>query len=560
MVQRPSFQHDGGASAVTHKRIILAGVLFVAAFTVIAGRMIQLMGFEGEQDVRRNFAAPAPSAMAARADIVDRHGRQLATDLSVFTLYADAANVWDAGETVRALLGIFPELDGPALEARIASGRGRILIKRDLSPRQQAEVHALGMPGLSFDTEMRRVYPNGSAAAHVLGYVGTDHHGLAGIELSQDAVLGASAEPLALAIDLRVQHVLDDELAKSMAEFQAIGAAGIVMDVHSGEVVAMSSLPVFDPNNIGASPPEARFNSATLGVFEMGSTFKAFNTAMALDSGLIKIDDRFDARHPIPFGRFQIRDFHPQARWLTVSEIFEHSSNIGSARMAMVLGVDHQRLFLSSLGLLEPTRLEIPENGRPLAPANWSELSMMTISYGHGMSVSPLHTAAAISAMVNGGFYVDPTILRREQGSVLPRRRVISDETSAEMRRLMRLVVEQGTGSKADVEGYPVGGKTGTAEKPSNGGYARKALISSFVGVFPADAPEYLVFVMLDEPQPTPETFGYATAGWTAAPTTAHIVARIGPLLGIAPRRAPRDDDEHADAQGTGVAAMGEER
>ncbi len=555
--------HSGheAPGAVMRKRIVLAGALFVVAFAVIGGRMVQLMGIRGGSDPAAIIGVRPPAPEVMRADIVDRDGRQLATDLAVATLYADAADVWDAAEAVRALQGIFPEIDGTSLEARLAAGRGRILIKRDLSPRQQAAVQQLGLAGLSFDTEMRRVYPNGTAAAHVLGYVGTDNHGLAGVERRFDETMtAAGADAVALAIDLRVQHVLDDELAKAMAEFRAVGAAGIVMDVHTGEVIAMSSLPAFDPNDFGAAPAEVRRSRATSDVFEMGSTFKIFNTAMALDSGLVSLDDRFDARNPIISGGFRIRDFHAQARVMNVAEIFEHSSNIGSAHMAMVVGGERQRAFLGSLGLLEPTRLELPENARPIVPGEWSDLTVMTISYGHGISVSPLQVASAVSAMANGGFFVEPTLLRRAPGSELPRRRVISDDTSAEMLRLMRLVVAKGTGRQADVEGYPVAGKTGTAEKPVNGRYDRDALISSFVGVFPSDEPEYLVFVLLDEPKPTPQTYGYATAGWTAAPTTAHIVARIGPLLGIAPRLAPREDDERADSGGSNLAQAGEDR
>ncbi len=327
-----------------------------------------------------------------------------------------------------------------------------------------------------------------------------------------------------------------------MQTFKSVGAAGVIMDVRTGELIAMVSLPDFDPNEPGAAPDDARFNRVTLGVYEMGSTFKIFNTAMALEAGSTSLAGGYDASHPIQIARFTITDYHAQKRWLSVPEIFMYSSNIGSVRMALDAGTPAQRSFLDRLGMLKPVKLELPEVGRPHIPMPWRPINTMTISFGHGISVSPLHLVAGTAAVVNGGIYVPPTVLKREPGEVPPGERVLSLKTSESMRKLFRLVVEQGTGREAAVPGYMVGGKTGTAEKAGRGGYREKALISSFVAAFPINDPEYVVLVMLDEPQGTKATHGFATAGWTAAPTTGRIIGRVGPLLGMMPvDEAPLD-------------------
>jgi cell division protein FtsI (penicillin-binding protein 3) len=330
-----------------------------------------------------------------------------------------------------------------------------------------------------------------------------------------------------------VQHALQDELAGAVAAFQAKGAAGIVLDVTSGEVLALASLPDFDPNEPGEAAKDALFNRATLGVFEMGSTFKIFSTAMALDTQKVTFASQFDATSPITHGRFTISDFHPENRVLSVPEVFVHSSNIGTAKMALEVGTNVQKAYLAKMGLLMPVASEIKETGTPIAPKTWGELETMTVSYGHGIAITPMHVATASAALVNGGKLVKPTFVKREAGTVVPFTRVVSEQTSAQMRDLLRLAVTQGTGSKADVPGYPVGGKTGTAEKATGGDYAPKRLLSSFVGVFPARAPSYLVLIMLDEPQGNETTEGFATAGWTAAPTAGKVIARIAPMLNV---------------------------
>ena len=519
-------------------RVAFCAAVFVGVFSLIGARMVQIALFDGGGEKGSALATVGP---IGRPDILDRNGVILATDLSVASVYADPRSVWDAAETARALATVFPELNVEELTAKLSTKTAFVWVKRDITPRQHAAVHDLGLAGIDFRQELKRVYPNGRAAAHVIGFVDVDNKGLGGIERAIDTTLAdrvAHGEPVRLSIDVRVQHVVEDELAKTIQTFSAIGGAGLVMDVATGEVIAMVSLPDFDPNHVTDDPAENRFNRNTLGVYEMGSTFKSFNTAMALDAG-VSSKDYFDARGSIRIGRFTIKDYHPMGRALTVEEIFEHSSNVGSANMARKFGEDHQKAFLASLGQLEPMPLELPERGAPLYPKNWGEVAMLTISFGHGIAVSPMHVVTGVSAMANGGMYIQPTVLMRDANTPMPVRRVLKETTSAEMNRLFRLVVEKGTARKADVPGYPVGGKTGTAEKVSGRGYAHKALLSSFIGIFPANKPQYAVLIIIDEPKGTKETSGFATGGWTAAPATSRVVARIAPMLGVEPTRDP---------------------
>jgi cell division protein FtsI (penicillin-binding protein 3) len=350
-------------------------------------------------------------------------------------------------------------------------------------------------------------------------------------------------EPIELSLDARVQFILREELTKVVHDFSAKGAAGIIMDVHTGEIIAMVSLPDFDPNRPGdteggQSPADAKeriFNKITLGDYEMGSAFKIFNTAMALDAGTATMSKSYDAINPINIGRFTITDYHGKHRMLSVPEVFMYSSNLGSARMAMEAGAERQRAFLGRLGLLKPVPIEFDELSKPHYPAQWREVNVITIAYGHGIAVSPLHVAAAVSAIVNGGILHRPSLLKLPPDADVPGERVISEKTSTIMRKLMRLVVEFGTAKLAAAPGYVVGGKTGTAEKNSGGHYQEKKLLSDFVAVFPMHDPRYLVLTLVDEPHGTKQSFGYATAGWTVAPATSRIIQRIAPLLGVAP-------------------------
>ena len=515
------------------RRITLTVGAFAVAFSIVAMRLmtIGLAPTSGDEVARASVSNP--QVPVQRRDIVDRNGEVMATDITTASLYADARKVQNPAETARLLNSIFPDLDRSALESKLSSERAFVWLRRDMTPREQVAVHNLGQPGLAFQREQKRVYPNGFMASHVLGGVDVDNRGIAGMEHYLNGAGGAANEPLALSIDLRVQHALRTELAIAMDEFSALAAMGIVIDIQTGEVMAMTSLPDFDPNDPMASPDRARFNAATLGVYEMGSTFKAFTVAAALDSGLVNLGTSYDAREPIRAARFTINDYHAEKRFLTVPEIFMHSSNIGTAKMVLDIGREAHRAFLGRLGLLTRADVELPETGRPLLPARWTDISAMTISYGHGVSVSPLQMVAASAPLVNGGLAVQPTFLR--QNEPVDTTRVLSTETSNAMRALLRLVVERGTGRNADVVGYPVMGKTGTAEKVSGNGYSRNALLTSFLSAFPANDPRYAMLILFDEPQATENSFGYATAGWNAAPVTSRIVQRIAPILGLQP-------------------------
>jgi cell division protein FtsI (penicillin-binding protein 3) len=538
---------EGRGRTPSERRITLAISVFAACFALVGARLVGLAIIGGDGNLR--VAAIDSAAPIQRPDIVDRNGQVMATDIGTASLYADGRSIIDPAETARQLATVLPELDVADMTAKLASGRAFMWIQRDLAPRQQYAVHYLGLPGLDFRNERKRVYPNGKTGASVLGMVDIDNNGTAGIERYMDRVLArqdAFGAPrfdrnrtVMLSIDLKAQHALTDELEKGMAEFKAMAAVGIIMDVHTGEVVAMTSLPDYDPNDPMAAPETARFNRATLGVYEMGSVFKAVTLAAALDSGKVGLDGRFDASQPMQVARFKIHDFHAQNRWLSVPEVFVHSSNIGTAKIALQLGGDVHREYLRRFGMLTQPQIELPEAGSPLTPARWTELSTITTSYGHGIAVTPLQVVSAVATIVNGGFKVEPTFLRRNEAQLGAR--VISTEVSQTMRGLLRMVVAEGTGRKADVPGYPVMGKTGTAEKAENGGYARNKLITSFISAFPANDPRYAMIVMFDEPKATKDTFGYATAGWNAAPVTARVVARVAPLLGLRPATKPQE-------------------
>lgn len=522
------------AMARTRTRLTYAIATFGVVFAILFGRLVEVTTLH--DGVARRSARVDNEASYFRADVVDRKGEILATDLQGASLYADARVIWDPAETARDLKAIVPAVDVASLTKKLASRQAFVWIKRNLSPGQQDSVRQLGLPGLHFKHEPRRVYPNGRTASHALGYVDVDNHGLAGVERGVEELIlerrnkGGLVE---LSLDLRVQHALEDELSGAVASFGARAAAGVVLDVNNGEILALSSLPDFDPNEPSLAAKDALFNRVTLGVYEMGSTFKIFTTAMALDASKITLTSQFDARNPITSGQFTISDFHPENRLLSVPEIFMFSSNIGAAKMALEIGTPTQRAYFGRLGLLAPLTTEIKESGTPILPKRWGELETMTLSYGHGIAVTPLHVAAANAAIANGGKYIKPTLLKRDPKAVVPYSRVVSEATSAHMRDLLRMVVTQGTGGKADVAGYPVGGKTGTAEKVSGQGYAQKRLLTSFVAVFPAKNPLYLVLIVLDEPQPSAATQGFATAGWTAAPTAGKVIARIAPMLNV---------------------------
>lgn len=532
------------ALEIARARLFPILLLFCAAWLVIAGRLSWLTASADPSEHAQgpsfqSAAAPTPGEpLTLRADILDRHGNPLAASLPTLSLCANGSDILDPDEAEKRLLTALPGLDRPKLRDALRSGRRCAMIKRHLSPRQAYEVNRLGIAGLELRQDERRLYPTGNLAAHVVGYTDIDNNGLAGLEKSMNARLANARQPLALSLDLRLQTVLRGELARAIATFRAEGAAGLIMNAKSGEVLALVSLPDFDSQHPGEADQKAHFNRASLGVYEMGSTFKIFNTALALDSGMIRIGDVFDTLRPLEVGGQSIRDFEQAKHKYNVAEIFTHSSNIGSALMASKLGGPRQRSFLAQLGLMDKLSFELPEVGSPLVPPprKWGEAATMTISYGHGIAVNALQLAGAVATVVNDGYPVRPTLLLRPSASVPVGPPVVSAKTSAALRSLMRLAVTNGTGREAEVLGYLPGGKTGTADKlDASRRYSSNARLSSFIGVFPANNPQYLVFAMLDDPKGNAKTLGYATGGKTAAPVVARVIAHIGPLLDLPP-------------------------
>ena len=533
-------------SAKARARVGLAIIAFIVVYGIIALRLVMFGIVADSRSPNRVIADDAVAT--ARPDILDRNGEILATDVRVPSLYAEPRRLIDVDEAVELLTADLPDLDATELRARLSSKKGFVWLKRDITPAQEKEIYSQGLPGIGFLNENKRDYPNGPEVSHLIGHVNIDNQGIAGMEKWLDShglaalhMAGLATDrlqnPVVLAVDLRVQHALRDELVKAREHFHALAAAGVVLNVKTGEIVAMVSEPDYDPNDPRQALEPSRINRLTTGVYEMGSTFKAFTVAMALDSGKVTLNSSFDARMPLRMGRFLIHDFEPQRRILTVPEIFTYSSNIGAARMALSLGTAAQQAFLKKMGQLDRLHTELPESAEPILPRRWSDLTTATIAFGHGLSVAPLQAVMGVAAIMNGGILIPPTFLKRtqQQADALGKR-VIKPQTSEMMRYLMRLNVEKGTARKADVPGYYIGGKTGTADKVVNGRYSKTKVLTDFMAIMPADHPRYLLLIMLDEPKATPETHGFTTSGWNAVPTGAKVVARIAPLLGIEPR------------------------
>ncbi|SFT82046.1 peptidoglycan D,D-transpeptidase FtsI family protein [Sedimentitalea nanhaiensis] len=536
-------------------RLLVLGLFFFCAFAVVGGRM----GLLATSEAVEPRASAGGSAIATqRADIVDRNGRILATNFETHSLYAQPPNLIDPAAAAAGLVRIFPDLDEARLLRDFSGKRKFVWIKKKISPEQKQAVHDLGDPGLLFGPREMRLYPNGTLAAHVLGGASFGKEGVnaaevigvAGVEKQFDDYLrdpANGAKPLQLSLDLTVQAAAERVLYGGMKLMNAKGATSILMDVQTGEVISVVSLPDFDPNKrprpptSGDDPSDSPlFNRAVQGVYELGSTFKIFAVAQAMDLGLVGPETIVDIRGPLRWGKFRIRDFKNYGPELSVTKIIVKSSNIGTARLAQQIGVSRQREFMTALGMLDSTPFEIVEatGAQPLLPKNWSELSAMTISYGHGLSVSPMHLAAAYAAIANGGYYVKPTILRQEGPQYGPQ--VISSQAAAASRRMLRQVVTDGTASFGEVPGYAVGGKTGTADKPKpRGGYYENKVIATFASMFPAHDPKYVLIVTLDEPSENSGKKPRRTAGWTAVPVAAEMIGRIAPLLGLRPDVEP---------------------
>lgn len=535
--------------AVVHQRLMMVMLLLLFACLAVTVRIGWLGVFSGG-------AAYAASAEAgpARADITDRNGVVLARTIDAWSIAVHPDRLLnDPDELAPKLHDLMPERSTQEYREILGSGRTFAYLRRRALPELVSEVNALGEPAMEFLREPERLYPQTNLAAHILGWVNLDGEGVTGMEAVLEQRLTDPArrdEPVALSIDSRVQAAVQSELAAAMRRFRAIGATGIVLDAHSGEVLALTSLPNFNPNDAGRSSPRSRFNQATMGFYELGSTFKPITMAAAIEEGVVtSLARRYDAIEPLEVGRFTISDDHPQRRFLNVPETLVHSSNIVTARIADNLGAERMQEVFRDLRFDESVNFELPVRGAPIWPDYWARTTVMTAGYGHGIAVSPLHLANAYAALVNGGLYRPVTLMKLGPGEVPAGERVFSRRTSEQMRALLRLIVQEGTGRNADAAGYRVGGKTGTAEKPHGGGYRENSLVSTFAAAFPMDDPEYVVVIMLDEPKGDAETAGYATAGWTAAPVVSRVVARIGPLLGILP-------DAHRDIDTSSLQAM----
>lgn len=531
-------------------RLLMLGLAFFAAFAVVGGRMGLLAATEPVEPVSAGGGA---AIVAQRADIIDREGRILATNLVTHSLYAQPPLMVDPDRAAERLAEIFPDLDAAQLKKDFTGKRKFLWVRKKISPEQMQQVHEIGDPGLLFGPREMRLYPNGALAAHVLGGASFGREGVrsaevvgtAGVEKTFDTWLRDPANggaPLQLSIDLTVQSTVEDVLYGGMRLMNAKAASAILMDVGTGEIIAMASLPDFDPNTrpsplLKGEPGDSPlFNRAAQGVYELGSTFKVFAVAQALELGLVNPDTLVDTKSPMFWGKYKIRDFHNYGAQLTTTDVIVKSSNVGTAHIAMMIGAERQQQFLKSLGLFDPVPVELSEaaTGKPLLPKRWSDISTMTISYGHGLSASPLHLAAAYAAIANGGTRITPTILKtakRQQGE-----RVMSEAVAHEVTNMMRQVVTRGTASFGDVPGYSVGGKTGTADKTMpKGGYYKDKVMATFASVFPTNAPKYVLVVSLDEPVETTGTEPRRTAGWTAVPVGAEIIRRAAPLLGMRP-------------------------
>jgi cell division protein FtsI (penicillin-binding protein 3) len=531
--------------SLTKARIRWVIAALVLIFGAVAGRLVELGLVVQDNTIE---GQTRDLITASRPAILDRNGLELAVDIRVPSLFAEPRRIIDVEEAAQAIHSVLPDINVDWLRQRLSGDKGFVWVKRELTPAIQERIMQLGIPGLDFVTESKRFYPGGTESSHILGAVNIDNQGIAGMEKDMDdegvALLqsiglarGNELQPVNLSIDLRVQHVMHDVLTDAMTRYRAIAAAGVMMDVRTGEIVSLVSLPDFDPNYPVTALEKDRFNRVTSGIYELGSTFKTVTMAAALDSGKVRLTDSFDARFGVRFGRFTIDDFHGKHRVLTVPEIYKYSSNIGTIKTMQQLGKDDFRAFLTKVGFDKPVPLELPERRQPTVPPKFSEIVAATASFGHGLSISPLHMTRAIAAFVNGGNLPMPTLYRRSpEEASKSYERVISPETSERIRYLMRLNALEGSGTRMNkfAGGYRAGGKTGTAEKVVKGRYDSSKTLAVFASAFPLDNPRYAMVILVDEPHNENEQSGH-TAGWNAGEATGRIVQRVAPMLGISP-------------------------
>ena len=527
-------------------RIRLMGLFFASVFLAITVQLVRISIIAPMNEEAKIIAEAAEHI--PRPDIVDRNGIVLATDIAVASLYADPRKIIDIDEAVELITATVPDIDSKVLLAKFKTpGKAFVWLKRQVSPEERDAVYNLGIPGVGYVNERKRVYPQGRLSAHTVGYVDVDSKGIAGIERYLDdagALFTASltdpgkaaAAPAELAMDIRVQHAMTDEISKAVIKFKAIAGGGIILDIETGEVISLVSLPDFDPNAEAKKIGKDQQNRMLSGVYELGSVIKAVTFAMAFDTGTVNMNSKYDARFPLVIGSARISDFHAQRRVLTVPEIFTFSSNIGTAKMALDVGVEKHQEFLAKVGLFDKLLTEVPETARPLLPKKWGKLVSATAAFGHGFAVQPLQGLSVVAGLLNDGNMVPPTFMRRskEEADVLAKN-IVKASTADALRTLFRLNATDGTASKADVIGYRVGGKTGTAEKVINKRYSKNHSLTSFIGAFPMEKPRYAILIMLDEPKALPETYGFATSGWNAVPTASKIIERIAPLLNVKP-------------------------
>ncbi|MER8630038.1 MAG: penicillin-binding protein 2 [Mesorhizobium sp.] len=543
-VEDGSIVVDGARKATGGKgkaRIVMTMAVFFGIFSVISGRLVYL-GFQ-TPDLS---GGPQSRVTASRPDIVDRNGEVLATDIKTASLFAEPRRIVDADEAIEKLSTVLPEIDYEQTYHKLKSGAGFVWLQRQLTPKQQADIMQLGIPGFGFRTEKRRFYPSGETSSYIVGLTNIDNQGISGMEKYIDEqglsdlqasglAVAKDLKPVKLSIDLRIQHVVRDEIAAGLERYRAMGAGAVVLNVKTGEVVAMASVPDFDPNNPYNAQEKDRLNRMSAGLYEMGSTFKSFTSAMALDSGKATMASRFDASHPIRVGHQAIHDFHGKNRVLSLPEVFLYSSNIGSAREAELVGIAGHREFLHRLGILDKMQTELPEVARPTEPKVWKQVNSFTIAFGHGVSTTPLQAAVGCAALMNGGYLMEPTFLvRSEQEAMATAKKVVNDKTVEGMRYLYTLNAEKGSARNARVPGYRVGGKTGTAEKVINGRYSKDLNFNTFVAAFPMDDPQYLVFTIADAPHPEkPGMTDVAAAN--AGVIAGNIIRRSAAMLGVKP-------------------------
>ena len=521
-------------------RIVMTMAVFFTIYSTIAGRLVYL----GLQNPDMSDG-PQSRVTASRPDIVDRNGEVLATDIKTASLFAEPRRIVDADEAIEKLSTVLPEIDYEQTYRKLKSGAGFVWLQRQLTPKQQADIMALGVPGLGFRTEKRRFYPSGETSSYVVGLTNIDNQGISGMEKYIDEqglsdlqasglAVARDLKPVKLSIDLRVQHVVRDEIAAGLERYRALGAGAVVLNIKTGEVMAMASVPDFDPNNPYNAQDKDRLNRMSAGLYEMGSTFKSFTSAMALDSGKATMNSRFDASHPIRVGHQAIHDFHGKNRVLSLPEVFLYSSNIGSAREAELVGIEGHREFLHRLGILDRMQTELPEVARPTEPKVWKQVNSFTIAFGHGVSTTPLQAAVGCAALMQG-YLIEPTFLvRSEQEAMAVAKKVVSDKTVEGMRYLYTLNAEKGSARNARVPGYRVGGKTGTAEKVINGRYSKELNFNTFVAAFPMDDPQYLVFTIADAPHPEKPGMTDVAAN-NAGVMAGNIIRRSAAMLGVKP-------------------------